>query len=75
MSIMSESEYGPQESVINLNGPDGNAFNLMAYAKQWSKEMGIDSGPLLKEMMNGDYEHLLKVLDDTFGSMVTFIRN
>ena len=38
------------------------------------KQCGIDHKPLIKDMMSGDYEHLLKVFDDEFGSIVTMYR-
>ena len=32
--------------VINLDGPDGNAFQLMAYAQRFAKDMGYVSDGL-----------------------------
>ena len=32
-----------REFVINLDGPDGNAFQLMVYAKRFVKDMGYVS--------------------------------
>ena len=61
---------------IDLTGPDGNAFALMAYAKRFAKQLGWkDNGAaLINEMMEGDYEHLLKVFDNAFGEFVTLYR-
>jgi len=58
--------------VIDLTGPDGNAFALMGYAKRFAKQLGIKSP--VDEMMEGDYEHLLQVFDDNFGDFVTLER-
>ena len=62
--------------VIDLTGPDGNAYALMAYAKRFATQLGWkDKGAaLINEMMEGDYEHLLKVFDNAFGEFVTLYR-
>ena len=61
--------------VIDLTGPDGNAFALMAYAKMLAKQLDFeDVDGLLKDMMSGDYEHLLQVFDEHFGDFVILER-
>ena len=44
--------------IIDLTGPDGNAYALMAYAKKFAKQLGWkDAGAsIINEMMEGDYE-------------------
>ena len=59
---------------IDLTGPDGNAFALMAYADQFAKQLGLDHVTIKAEMMEGDYEHLLEVFDSYFGKFVTLYR-
>jgi len=56
--------------VIDLTGPDGNAFALLGYAKKLSAQLGKDYGPIASNMMSGDYENLLKVFDKEFGDYV-----
>ena len=73
MAIKSKSEM-PSEITIDLTGPDGNAFALMGYAKNFSRQLGIDSKPIIKDMMSGDYEHLLEVFDKYFGAFVILER-
>ena len=57
--------------VIDLTGPDGNAFVLMAYAERFSRDLGFKSP--VDEMREGDYEHTegemveLKGADYTLG--------
>ena len=58
--------------VVDLTGPDGNAFALMGLASRLAKQLGIESPTA--EMMSGDYENLIKVFDDKFGSVVTMYR-
>ena len=59
---------------IDLTGPDGNAFYISGVAKNLCKQVGIDSKPIMDEMMSGDYENLIKVFDDKFGSVVTMYK-
>jgi len=60
--------------VIDLTGPDGNAFVLLGKAKSWSKELGLDFSKIQAEATSGDYENLLQVLDNYFGDFVIFER-
>jgi len=70
-----EERTGP--IIIDLTGPDGNAFALMAYAQNFGKQLGWDRvkvQELINEMMEGDYEHLLQVFDREFGTFVILER-
>jgi hypothetical protein len=69
---LSEKPGGKIE--IDLTGPEGNAFVLMGYVQRWCKPMGIDSKPILDDMMSGDYEHLLSVMEKHFGDFVIMYR-
>ena len=62
------------EIVIDLTGPDGNAFMLMGKAKGLAKQLGLDSDKIIEEMMSGDYENLINVFDNNFGSFVILER-
>lgn len=65
------------EIVIDLTGPEGNAFVLLDYAKRYAKELSYSEeqvDALIKEMQSGDYENLVKVFDDHFGSFVILER-
>ena len=64
----------PSEISIDLTGPDGNAFALRGHAKKFSRQLGIDSTPIIKDMMSGDYENLLEVFEENFGEFVTLYR-
>lgn len=63
-----------REYVIDLTGPEGNAFCLMGYAKRFSKQLGLDSEAIINDMMSGDYEHLLEVFDGHFGDFIVLER-
>jgi len=57
-----------------LTGPDGNAFAILGLAKRLCREFDIPFKPLMEKMTSGDYENLIKVFDDKFGSFVTMYR-
>lgn len=66
-----------REIIIDLTGPDGNAFALMGYAQNLGRQLGWDRvkiQELIREMMSGDYEHLLQVFDREFGKFVILER-
>jgi hypothetical protein len=56
--------------VIDLTGPEGNAYCLMGYATKFSRQLGLDSEAIIDEMKSGDYENLIKVFDSYFGNYV-----
>ena len=60
--------------VIDLTGPDGNAFALMGYANRFAKQLGLNGKEITNEMMQGDYEHLVETFDKYFGSVVILER-
>ena len=60
-----------REFVINLDGPDGNAFQLMAYASRFAKDMGyVSDEAILRNMKSGDYTNLVRTFDKYFGEFV-----
>ncbi len=63
-----------KELVIDLTGPDGNAYALMAYAERFARQLGLNSEKIIEEMMSSDYENLLQVFDSNFGSFVILER-
>lgn len=65
--------------VIDLAGPEGNAFVLLGLAKQYAKQLHEDAEcpapeAVLAEMQAGDYEHLIEVFDKYFGDYVDLMR-
>ena len=73
MAIKDKSEM-PNDITIDLTGPDGNSFVLMAKARDLARQIGLESDPIIKDMMSSDYEHLLEVFDENFGFFVTLYR-
>tara|TARA_R110000868_G_scaffold409292_1_gene694516 strand:- start:228 stop:446 length:219 start_codon:yes stop_codon:yes gene_type:complete len=56
---------------IDITGPDGNAFSLIATAGNLAKQLDLDKKKIQSEMMAGDYENLLTVFNKHFGEFVT----
>ena len=46
----------------------------MGYAKRFAKQLGLDSEEIISNMASGDYENLLEVFDENFGSFVILER-
>lgn len=67
-------EKQEREMVIDLTGPDGNAFVLMGTAQKLAKQLGLDPEEVLTEMQASDYENLIEVFDRYFGDFVILER-
>tara|TARA_Y100001970_G_C13982890_1_gene724123 strand:+ start:244 stop:477 length:234 start_codon:yes stop_codon:yes gene_type:complete len=77
MAIRSKSERQNQKLEIDLTGPDGNAFVLLGYARNFAKQLGYDKDRIeriIEEMTLTDYEGLLYTFDREFGDFVTLWR-
>ena len=71
---MIRAKQQPSEIVIDLTGPQGNAFFLLATANRLAKQLGLNPFVILDEMKSGDYENLLSVFDKHFGDYVVLER-
>ena len=68
-------EKQPQnEIVIDLTGPQGNAFFLLGTASKYARKLGLDDVKIMEEMKSGDYENLIQVFDKYFGDFVILER-
>ena len=67
-----QENYGP--IVIDLTGPDGNAFVLLGKAKGFAKQLELDGDKIVDEMTQSDYEHLVETFDKYFGKFVILER-
>lgn len=72
---MIRAKQQQKEIVIDLTGPQGNAFFLIGYAKKLAKYLMFeDVDGLLEDMQSGDYEHLVQVFDEHFGDFIILER-
>jgi hypothetical protein len=61
-------------TVIDLTGPQGNAFFLLGQAEQYARQLGLDGDQIVTEMKSGNYENLVAVFDHYFGDYVILER-
>jgi len=67
--MYNDSQHG---LTIDLSGPDGNAFALLGYARQYAKELSLDSEKIQFDMMSGDYANVVAVFERNF-PMITLL--
>ena len=75
--IKSKDEMPARPIEIDLTGPDGNAYALMAYAERFGRQLGYSQSKIdaiIKVMMMTNYEGLLHTFDAEFGEFVTMYR-
>ena len=75
MAILKKDKF--RKRVIDLNGPEGNAFCLLGTAMSLCKQIGISSErteEIIDEMKSSDYEHLIQTFDKYFGMIVDLER-
>ena len=61
------------ETIINLDGPDGNANNLIGLAIRIMRDSRMteeEIAPIVKEMQSSDYKNLVMTFDNYFKSSV-----
>jgi hypothetical protein len=60
--------------IIDLTGPQGNAFYLLGYANKNARKIGLVGSAIVDEMKQGNYEHLVETFDRYFGDYVILER-
>tara|TARA_R100000322_G_scaffold152857_1_gene110914 strand:- start:323 stop:541 length:219 start_codon:yes stop_codon:yes gene_type:complete len=59
-----------------MDGPAGNAVNLMATAKRMAKDHGENGSKIVKEMMDtGEYDMLVQTFLFYFGDYVNLVNS
>ena len=74
---MIRNKKQPSEIILDLTGPDGNAFALMGHAMNFGKQLGFSKlaiDGIIEEMQLSDYEHLVQTFDKYFGQFVILER-
>ena len=75
MAILTKDKF--RKRVIDLNGPEGNAFYLLGLAVKLCNQIGfsgLSTQGILEDMKNGDYEHLITRFDYHFGELIDLER-
>ena len=66
-----------RKQVIDLTGPQGNAFYLLGLAVKLCNQIGFSglaTQGILEDMKSGDYEHLATRFDYHFGHIIDLER-
>ena len=71
---MIRKKSGTGRIVIDLTGPQGNAWSLLGQAQKFARQLKLDEDLILGEMKSGDYENLVETFDRYFGSFVILER-
>ena len=74
---MIRNKKQPSEIILDLTGPDGNAFSLMGHAMNFGKQLGFSKlaiDGIIEEMKLSDYEHLVQTFDKYFGDYIVLER-
>ena len=61
-------------TIIDLTGPQGNAFSLLAFAVKNARKFNLDASVVMEEMKSGDYDHLVSTFEKYFGEYVILER-
>ena len=72
MAILKKDTYKKQ--VIDLTGPQGNAFYLLGLARKLCKQLDLDINEVYGEMTTGSYEQLITAFDKHFGMIIDLER-
>ena len=74
MAIISRT---PRRPVIDLTGPEGNAYYLLGAASNLMRVLEFtpeEAEGVLEDMRSSDYEHLITRFDHYFGEFVDLER-
>jgi hypothetical protein len=72
-----KESYKSHPIIIDLAGPNGNAFALLGYAKNLGRQLDLTKEQIdlvITDMQSGDYENLIQVFDKHFGAFVILER-
>ena len=61
--------------VIDLRGPQGNAFALVGHAVDLLRQLNRrdEVHAMRTDMMSGDYDNLIRIFEKNFGDYVTLV--
>ena len=72
MALLQSHPY-KGKPLIDLNGPEGNAFALLGTAHRVCAQVGIEFEPIEKDMKSGNYRHLVQTFDRHFGHLFDIV--
>ena len=75
MAILNEMPHSKR--IIDLKGPEGNAFGLLGVAVVMCSMLLMtkeEKNAILDDMKSSDYEHLIQTFDKHFGDYIDLVR-
>lgn len=72
MTILTKEK--PEKIELDLRGPQGNAWFLISLVREFALITNEDPQPIIDQMMEGDYDNLVKTFDEHFGSFVNLYK-
>lgn len=70
--IRKKKDQDPGKIVLDLTGPQGNAFAVLARARSLANQLELDWDKINTEATSGDYDNLIKVIDKYLGDYIIF---
>lgn len=67
---MARSKSKRRKMYIDLSGPDGNSFVLLAMATVMAEHLGKDGHDICARMTSSDYWNLIAVFKAEFGDYI-----
>ena len=63
-----------EDIIIDLKGPEGNVYNLLAIAKDLSHINGFNWDSVYNELTKGrDYNNVITAMENYFGDQILFL--
>lgn len=75
MTLLKRAPAG-RKQVVDLSGPQGNAFFLLASARNLGRQLGMEENEIaemITDMKSSNYKNLVETFDNHFGTLVDLI--
>lgn len=72
--VVKKSKKKPSKLEIDLTGPDGNVFHLIAVGRNMCGQLGLDKGEFTREMMSSDYNNAVNTMEKYFGEYIVMYK-
>lgn len=73
MAIKNKRDLQRPLIELDLTGPKGNVFHLLAVASDLSRQFGLPENLIKDQMKSGSYENAIKTFDAYFGDYVILL--
>ena len=76
MPVIKDADYAQSATIIDINGPDGNAYALFGYVATFGCQLGWEQSKInavIENMKSRDYNYLVSQMNIAFGDVITFV--